>query len=141
MTNANATESRVARCACAKLTATVRDEPTEVYACSCLDCQRLSGSSFTYCAVYPESAVAIAGERRAWRHRGDSGRWLENGFCPTCGVSVFFMLEVMPGAIGVNVGCFADPHFARPARVYWASRQHDWLKFPEGVRLIEAESG
>ena len=136
MTETGNTATRTAACGCGKLTATVRGEPTEVYLCSCLDCQRLSGSSFTYCALFPERAVTIAGERKAWRHLADSGRWVENGFCPACGVTVFLLDEAMPGIIGVTAGCFADPHFAQPTKVYWASRRHYWLAFPEGVALI-----
>ena len=55
---------RAARCACGNLMVTARGEPLEVYLCSCTDCQRGSGSAFSYAAIFPESAVSIAGERR-----------------------------------------------------------------------------
>ena len=41
---------RAARCACGNLTVTARGEPVEVYLCSCTDCQRGSGSAFSYAA-------------------------------------------------------------------------------------------
>ena len=56
---------RAARCACGNLMVTARGEPLEVYLCSCTDCQRGSGSAFSYAAIFPESAVSIAGERQA----------------------------------------------------------------------------
>ncbi len=118
MTETKGTRKRTASCGCGNLTVTTSGEPSEVYACSCLSCQRESGSAFTYGAIYPESAVSIAGERRVWRRHVDSGRWAENEFCPTCGVTVFARTEISPETIGVAVGCYADPDFAKPERVY-----------------------
>lgn len=120
-------DERIATCSCGSLRVTARGKPADVYACSCADCQRKSGSAFTYAALYAESAVTIAGEHRKWQRRGDSGRSIETGFCPTCGVSVFFQAEGLPGMVGVAAGCFADPNFVKPKRLFWASRRHRWL--------------
>jgi hypothetical protein len=130
---------RLAKCACGNLTVATRGEPVQVYACSCVNCQRESGSVFTYSAVYPETTVSIAGERRAWRRHGDTGRWIEIEFCPTCGTTVVCRMESWPEIITVSVGCFADPDFAQPEKLYWTSRHHHWLDFPEGTELIETQ--
>jgi hypothetical protein len=130
---------RIASCLCGNLTATARGEPSDVYACGCVDCQRKSGSAFTYAAIFPESDVTIAGEHRTWRRRGDYGRFIDNRFCPTCGVSVYFHAEGLPGLVGIAVGCFADPNFARPARLFWSSRRHHWLHLPDAISLIEMQ--
>jgi hypothetical protein len=118
---------RVARCGCGSLAAKVSGEPLDVYACSCLACQRKSGSAFTYAAMFAEAAVRLDGARTLWRHTGDSGRWIENMFCPTCGATVAFRCEAAAGLIGIPAGCFADPDFAGPRRFYWGSRRHRWL--------------
>jgi hypothetical protein len=140
MEKAESTRERKASCSCGNLTITARGEPLEVAACSCLDCQRRSGSVFTYIASYSDTAVSIAGDRKAWRSQSDSGRWVESKFCPTCGVTVCFLMEVFPETIGVCVGCFADPDFVKPERLHWASRRHCWLAFPEGIELLETET-
>jgi hypothetical protein len=132
-------EERTAKCNCGALVLTARGEPADVYACSCIYCQRKSGSAFTYAAIYPESVVSIEGEYRTWRHRSDSGRFLDNSFCPTCGVSVFFRAEALPGRIGFAVGCFADPDFAKPKRLFWASRRHRWLELGKDTALLETQ--
>ena len=113
--------------------------PRRSWLCSCLNCQRESGGAFTYGAVYPQAAISLAGARKAWRRTVDSGRWVETEFCPTCGVTVCYRLEAWPGVIGVSVGCFADPDFPQPGKLYWASRRHRWLHFPEGVELVETQ--
>jgi hypothetical protein len=134
-------QTRTASCACGSLTATVRGEPASVYACSCLTCQRKSGSAFSYAAMYPEAAATIAGAHTLWRHQGDSGRWLENMFCPACGGTVAFRCEAVPGIVGIPVGAFADPDFTPPQRLYWASRRHHWLPIPLGVEAIPTQNG
>lgn len=133
------TTDRTAQCACGKLTATVRGEPLDVYACCCLACQRRSGSAFTYAAMYPESAVAMTGASTRWRHQADSGRWIENAFCPTCGVTVAFRCEAGPGLIGIPAGGFADPDFARPRRFFWGSRRHRWLPLPHDIDTLDTQ--
>jgi hypothetical protein len=108
--------SRIARCSCGALTASARGEPSGVYLCACRACQIKSGSAFSYAAVYAAEAVTLDGGHHAFRHTGDSARSIENHFCPTCGVAVFFYSEGFPGAIGIAAGCFADnPDTARDA--------------------------
>jgi hypothetical protein len=130
---------RIARCSCGNLTVTARGEPSYVHLCSCTDCQRSSGSAFSYSAFFPESAVSIAGEKRTYRQRADSGRFTDSFFCPNCGTSVLFRAEGLPGTLGVPVGCFADPSFARPSKLFWASRRHHWLELPESIALIDTQ--
>lgn len=137
MPEADVSHERTARCGCGNLTITTSAEPLEVYACSCLNCQRETGGAFSYNAVYPEAAVLIAGERKAWRRTADSGRWVETDFCPMCGVTVCYRAEAWPEVIGVAAGCFGDPEFTKPEKVYWAQRRHRWLEFPEGIELVE----
>ncbi len=100
---------RVARCACGNLTVTARGEPVDVYLCSCNDCQRGSGSAFSYAALFPESAISIAGERRQYRQQGDSGRFVESFFCPACGTAVLFCAEGLPGTLGVPARLLCRP--------------------------------
>lgn len=139
MEKAENTRERKASCSCGNLTVATRGEHLEVAACSCLDCQRRSGSAFTYIASYSDTAVSIAGDRKVWRSQSDSGRWVESEFCPTCGVTVCYRMESLPETTWVCVGCFADSGFAKPDLLTWASRCHRWLVFPEGIELLETE--
>ena len=80
---------KTASCACGALTVTVTAPPRKVHVCSCANCQRKTGSAFSYNAFFADDAVAVAGEHRAWRGASDAGRWNEVHFCPTCGVAPF----------------------------------------------------
>ena len=141
MTGKDSTRGRTASCACGNLTVSANGEPLDIYACSCRDCQRETGSAFSYLAVFPETAVSITGERRAWRRQGDSGRWIETEFCPSCGATVFGRMEVWPEVVTVSAGCFADPDFAKPKKVYWAARRHRWLSFPDETEIFDSQPG
>ena len=133
MTTSTNTIEQTARCGCGALQATASGDPLAVYLCSCAECQRKSGSAFTYRAVYPEASVAIAGEHARWRRDTETGNWLEDGFCPTCGTTVIFRIGAWPGTLGVSAGCFANPTFAQPQTHYFASRRHHWLDVPNGT--------
>ena len=134
-----ALHDHTARCLCGALMAAARGEPAEVYACSCVDCQRKSGSAFTYAAIFREADVTLEGAYKIYRRQGDSGSFIENAFCPVCGVSVAFRAEAMPGMIGIAVGCFADARFTKPSKLFWASRHHHWLDLSEDIARIDMQ--
>lgn len=117
---------RTACCACGDLELTVTGDPLRVYACACLECQRATGSAFAYRAQFPAVAVKIAGEPRAFRRGSDAGRWVEQHFCPRCGTLVFMTGEGIPDKVVISVGCFADPGFAPPVKIFWEERRHRW---------------
>jgi hypothetical protein len=128
-----------AACACGALKITSLGRPARIYACACVECQKRSGSSFTYTAQFNELEVTISGEYRTWRRHTDSGRWINLSFCPTCGVTLFGRVEAWPGIIGVAAGCFADPAFEKPETIYWASQRHAWFSLSEGIAALERQ--
>ena len=130
---------KTAACTCGGMKVTVSAPPRFVHTCACLDCQRHSGSAFTYSAFFDESATQIDGETRIYRTSSQAGRWTEAHFCPTCGVTVVTRLEALPNIVCVAAGCFADPSFAAPGRLYWSSRRHHWLDLPAAIERIETQ--
>jgi hypothetical protein len=130
---------KTASCICGNLTVTASAPPKMVHACACLDCQRGTGSAFSCSAFFTADAVQIGGEVRSFRRSSDSGRWQEMDFCPVCGVCVFYRLEALHGLVGVSVGCFADPTFEKPEKLFWASRLHHWMDVPAAVEPVETQ--
>jgi hypothetical protein len=126
---------KTAACACGALKVSVTAPPQSVHACTCFDCQRRSGSAFSYTAFFPAAAASIAGPFRVFRRIADSGRWNNAHFCPECGTSVVIRMEAFPDMIGVPVGCFADPKFEKPATLYWVTRRHRWFTAPAGLKV------
>jgi hypothetical protein len=128
-----------AACLCGGLSVTVSAPPRFAHACSCLDCQRRSGSAFSYSAFFDEPVTKIEGEPKVWRRLSDAGRWHEANFCPVCGVTVFIRMQAAPEMLCVPVGSFSDASFPAPARLYWTSRRHHWLELPHGIERVDTQ--
>ena len=93
---------RTASCSCGQLTLVMQGEPEEVTVCHCFECQKQTGSVFGVSTYWPKSACeAITGEATLWRRSSDSGRWLDNYFCPICGSTVYWYAEFAPEEIVV----------------------------------------
>lgn len=118
---------RVAACRCGALTAACEGEPVRVSVCHCLECQRRSGSAFSAQARWPLDAVVFTGEPTAWTTTGESGKWATFRFCPTCGSTIAYEIEAMPGLVAIPLGAFADPTFPAPQYSVWEARKHAWV--------------
>jgi hypothetical protein len=125
------TKTRVAQCACGGVSATVEGEPDIVVHCSCTQCQRRTGSPFGVGAYFPRNAVRLAGATKTFVRRVDnSDRAVTNHFCPECGGTVYWTLDLRPQHIGIGVGHFSDPTFKPPTRAVWTQHKHEWIDFP-----------
>jgi hypothetical protein len=130
---------KTAACACGALTVTVSAAPQFVHCCACLNCQRATGSAFSYSAFFPEAATKVGGAFTSWRRSSDAGRWNEGNFCPTCGVTVFSRLEALPGIFCIPVGCFGGAEFPGPGKLFWSSKRHRWLELPSGIERVDTQ--
>lgn len=138
MTAAQDAAIRTATCTCGGLKLKLKGVPERVYACACLECQKATGSVLSYRARYSRQAIiADEGERRRFRRITDSGRWMDQIFCPTCGTLIYMEAEVLGDEIVVSVGCFGEPDFASPATIFWSQRRHGWYEPDGGIRLVE----
>jgi len=119
-----------ASCQCGSLVLEAISDPDFVVACNCRACQKRSGSPFGVGAYFRKDAVTVSGEQQSWQRVAESGRRLENAFCPNCGTTLFWNLEMRPDHIGVPVGQF-DTQLPPPIRAIWTDEKHDWVTFPE----------
>lgn len=99
--------------------------------CHCVECQRRTGSPFGQQARWPADQVTITGNASTWERVGDSGGRATFRFCPTCGSTVYFSVDKMPGFIAVAVGAFGDSTFPAPSVSVYESRRHSWVGLPE----------
>ena len=122
---------RRAECSCGKLSATVEGEPVRVSVCHCLACQRRTGSVFGAQARFPEERVRVEGASTEYVRTGDAGGKVTFSFCPSCGATVHFRIDAMPGFVAIPVGAFADPGFTPPKMSIYEARRHPWAGVPE----------
>ncbi|WP_242121988.1 GFA family protein [Sphingomonas lacusdianchii] len=121
-----------AECNCGQLRATCADEPDRISVCHCTNCKRWTGSAFAWNASFPAEAVTTAGERHSFARATDSGRTNVYHFCPTCGLTVFYDVEMRPGMISVPAGAFARAGFPPPTVQVFDHRRVAWCTIDEG---------
>jgi hypothetical protein len=105
--------------------------------CHCTFCQRRTGSAFGANAYFNDRDVAFnGGARKSYEHRSDeSGRWLRMEFCPNCGSTVSWTLELSPGLRGIAVGTFDDPKWIYYQRHTWTRSAHPWVTLPPDIEI------
>lgn len=114
-------------CLCGAVRIAAAGRPLRVGLCHCLDCRKHHGALFHASAIFPEGAVTVSGETRAFR-----GRF----FCPVCGSSVFSRSE---GEIEVHLGALDEPGAFRPTYELWTIRREPWLPPFPGLALHERD--
>jgi hypothetical protein len=129
--------SRQAQCSCGQLKASCEGDPVRVSICHCLACQRRTGSPFGQQARWPADKVKIEGASTSYVRIGDSGATITFRFCPSCGSTVFYDIDDMPGLIAVPVGAFADPTFPPPVFSVYEARKHGWVKVPDEAEHMD----
>ncbi len=125
--------TRTATCVCGQLRAICEGDPPRVSLCNCTHCQRRTVSPYGVGAYFEQEQVTIEGVFKRFRRSSDAGRSVDMAFCPDCGSTVFWELEMMPGRIAVAAGAFADPDFPAPQVAVWTENKYRWVPLPEGV--------
>lgn len=121
--------TRRAECSCGQLSATCVGEPVRISVCHCVDCKRRTGSAFSFNVRFAEEGVSIHGRSAQFTRIGEAGGRVTYNFCPDCGTTVHYRIDVRPGVIAIPVGAFADPSFPPPFQsFYHDSRRCEWVE-------------
>lgn len=103
-------------CACGNVRYSVSGAPLRVGLCHCTDCRRTSGSAFTFYGIWPLAA---------FKCEGQTSRYKDRCFCPTCGGQVFALgdseAEIMAGTLD------EAPSDLVPQYELWTPRREPWL--------------
>jgi hypothetical protein len=117
-------------CLCGNVRLVARGTPYRVGLCHCLDCRKHHGALFHASAIFPDSAVTVAGETRDYEGRH---------FCPRCGSPVF---SRSGDEVEVNLGSLDSPDAFRPSYELWTVRRESWLPaFPLARRYERDRDG
>ncbi|NND19069.1 MAG: GFA family protein [Silicimonas sp.] len=119
-----------AECQCGRLQVSTDADPDFTLACNCKACQKGTGAPFGAGLYFRKDALDISGRSETCGRVADSGRKVENHFCPDCGTTLFWSLEMRPDHMGVAYGCFETP-VPDPIRAIWTQEKHGWVKFPD----------
>lgn len=78
-------------------------------------------------AYFLKEQVRTTGPSTAYSRKGQEGRNLTFHFCPTCGTTLYWGMDLRPDHYGVAVGGFVDPSFAAPVRSVFEETRHSWV--------------
>jgi len=70
-------------------------------------------------------------------HSSESGRWLRNQFCPVCGATVSWTLELRPGLIGISGGTYDNPDWFKIKAHIWTDSARSDMLYPNHVEVHE----
>lgn len=129
--------NRRGECSCGNLAITCEGDPIRVSMCHCLACQRRTGAPFAQQARWTSDKVRVEGSFSQFVRKGDDGGTITFRFCPTCGATVFYDIDAMPGMIAVPVGAFADPGFPAPTFSVYEARKHGWVRVPDDAEHMD----
>jgi hypothetical protein len=114
-------------CRCGDIRVIAVGRPFRVGLCHCLDCRKHHGALFHASAIFPEAAVTIEGETRAYAGRH---------FCPRCGSPVFARTG---DEIEINLGSLDAPDQLKPTYELWTIRREAWLPVFPLTRRYEGD--
>ncbi|GIL38158.1 GFA family protein [Roseiterribacter gracilis] len=125
-------------CACGAVRYEVDAEPLAMVDCQCRQCQRDSGTGHQSHLAFPKASARTQGTASLWESVGDGGTVKINGFCPTCGTTVFMTFRDRD-VFAVRAASLDDPSKYKPQIVTWTDAAVAWdrvdPKLPSFARM------
>ena len=114
-------------CLCGQVRFTIEAEPIVARSCWCRDCQRIASGSATVNVLFPEAAVAFAGEIGTFTMVADSGNTVERGFCTGCGAQLYSRTTSPAGLpMRIRAGTLDNPELIAPSATIWTESAPSW---------------
>ena len=130
-----------AKCLCGSLSSKAEGgEPTLSIVCNCVNCQRRTGSPFAAINYFQDAQITgQSGAHKILEFKSDSGNTNKTFFCPDCGTTLFFKLDLFGGQTGIASGCFTDPVSPEPTMAVWTRSKYRCVEFPEHWHSLETQ--
>ena len=128
---------RVAHFCCGVLRVTTIGEPLIVVAYFCEECVRRTGSTFGVSTYCPCESVEVSGLATRYERDCQEGRKARLFFCPTCGSTVYRVLDRRPDALGIAAGAFFDADLPPPAISVWERSNPSRIDLPTGLHFAQ----
>jgi len=113
-------------CACGAVRYESSAEPVFTGTCHCRDCQRASGGASSSVLAVPEAALKLTGEVKYHTVKGESGKAMSRGFCPSCGSRLTGRGEAIPGLMMIAPASLDDPSWFKPAMDIYTTSAQPW---------------
>jgi hypothetical protein len=128
------TMSNAGHCLCGSVSYSISTDPALVGVCHCEDCQRFTGSAFSYLVGVLETDLQIQGELETFSKPGDSGQPIQRKFCPKCGSSILEIAATRPGLVLLNGGTLDNSENLTPTLQIYCDRELTWARLAADIQ-------
>ena len=118
------------RCTCGKVGLCLLAKPLSMFLCTCLDCQKSTGTGHAPLALFRKDNVSVEGETSQHSVTAASGSKVTRHFCPTCGTPIFGETERQPMLRLVPAGIFEQSEWFKPGSVIFHRSHNHWDLLP-----------
>lgn len=119
-------------CACGAVTMHVEGQVLSMLMCSCLDCQKATGTGHSTVALVSSPSLSVAGETKRFDRTADSGATFRRHFCPDCGTPLYGQSSRAPDMRMLPVGFFAgETAWFDPGQLIFARSRQAWDLFAD----------
>ena len=114
-------------CHCGNIEIEAKIKLSEVRACHCTDCQKMSGAPLRAIAVGPAEKVKIKGIPKEYIKIADSGNKRIQAFCPECG-SQLFATDMKKTLYNLRTGFLEQKNELKPKTHVFTQSSMSWIK-------------
>lgn len=120
-------------CLCGAVRFTSSEQPVRAMACHCTACKRRTGAAYGIGVYFNDAEITFNEAERAVHefHSDTTGRWIRNEFCPQCGTTVSWTLEMRPGLRAIAGGAYDDPDWFTVEAHIWTRSARSDMCYPE----------
>ncbi|KAF1989756.1 hypothetical protein K402DRAFT_263143 [Aulographum hederae CBS 113979] len=124
-------------CFCGKVRISYTGEPALKALCHCLDCRKITGSTYSTNLAIPEDNFKLnSGTPKTISKTADTGKTITSHFCGDCGTTLWRDTETMAGLKVVKAGTMDDPKSlgdTQPGVELFVPERVSWVNGIEGA--------
>ena len=113
-------------CHCGNINIQAKVRKSEVRACHCTDCQKMSGAPVRAVAIAPAEEIKITGKPKEYIKKADSGNKRIQAFCPDCGTQLF-ATDMERKLFNLRTGFLEQRNELKPKTHVFTSSGLNWM--------------
>ena len=131
---------RTGECGCGNIKIRTNGEPEIRLICHCKSCQKRTGSDYSHNVYFFHEQVEIIGEVENYTRTAQEDRFLTNYFCPECGMTLYWHMDVLPKITGIAISVFDVDDFDMPEESIWEKFKRPWVEFSLQLKHLHGQS-
>ena len=113
-------------CHCGNINIQAKVKKSEIRACHCTDCQKISGAPLRAVAIAYAEEIKIIGKPKEYIKKADSGNERIQAFCPDCGTQLF-ATDMERKLFNLRTGFLEQRNELKPETHVFTSSGLNWM--------------